>query len=185
MTNITGSVTVTMSSGSGSVSSGQFVVGTAGPTITFSSIPGSYRTLRIVFTGAESGASSASAYMQFNSDTGSNYSRQYLFANGASPSSGQDISQAQAPIAFIASTSAFSNAATMATIDIDLYAGTTFKKFATATQGTVSQATLASAIGVQTESFFWNSTAAITSVTLGMTSNNFVAGTSVSIYGIN
>lgn len=63
-------------------------VGSGGSsTITFSSIPGTYKHLQIRILARDAGASSEDAYsIRFNSDSGNNYSWHYLMGNGSSAS---------------------------------------------------------------------------------------------------
>ena len=60
-------------------------VGSGGASsITFSSIPSTYTHLQLRVTNLTSGTFSADIKMQFNSDTGNNYSRHLISANGSS-----------------------------------------------------------------------------------------------------
>jgi hypothetical protein len=157
MTNITGAVTVSGCT----VTSGVCVVGTATPTITISAIPGTYNALKFYMIGSTS--SSADAQVQFNGDTGSNYSWDYSngYGNGNTPSATSIhvgyCTPAPAVCGF--------------TGEIAFYANTTLYK----------------AIGILNEGYSgaWNNTAAVTSLTFTSASGyNFQAGSTISIYGI-
>lgn len=55
--------------------------------VTFASIPATYRDLVLVINGTYSGATEGYFYMYFNSDTGANYSRIVVYGDGSSASS--------------------------------------------------------------------------------------------------
>ena len=74
-----------MASGSTYTALATQTLGTAASSVTFSSIPQGYTDLRIVFNGTS--AAAGDLYIQFNGDTGSNYSVTNLYGNGSSASS--------------------------------------------------------------------------------------------------
>lgn len=67
-------------------------LGSAASTVTFSSIPGTYRDLRLVSNVVSlSGSPTAlGAYARFNGDSGSNYTTVYAYGNGSSTGSGSE-----------------------------------------------------------------------------------------------
>lgn len=63
-------------------------LGSATATITFSSIPQTYTDLVLVIFGANSNAdANDTGYMQYNSDTGNNYSDTIVYTEGNTPTS--------------------------------------------------------------------------------------------------
>jgi hypothetical protein len=67
-------------------------LGSAASTVTFSSIPATYRDLRLVsFVPSLTGSpTAAGAFARFNGDTGANYSTVYAYGNGSSTGSGSE-----------------------------------------------------------------------------------------------
>lgn len=78
------------------------LVGSAVPSVTFSSIPSTIRTLRLTGTARSSNAALlADVRFQVGGDTGSNYHWQSMFAqNGSAPSSASQISGTSALISY-------------------------------------------------------------------------------------
>jgi hypothetical protein len=147
-------------------------VGSAVSSITFSSL-GSYTDIVIVCngTGGSSGNDS-SILLQFNNDTGSNYSTTYFLGNGSSPSSGL----------INPSTSIYSmriNGTTNSTgiAHVQNYANTTTYK-TVISRGNSPQYAI-ELVGL------WRSTSAITSIKLlEQNGGNFQSGFTATIYGI-
>lgn len=63
------------------------------PSITFSSISGSYTDLRCVFTGRSDGINDTGIYMQLNGNTGNVYSNTVMYGAGSSATSAQGTNQ--------------------------------------------------------------------------------------------
>ena len=150
-------------------------LGSAAASITFSSIPATYTDLRLVVMCKPTGSSTA--YVQFNSDTGSNYSRVILRGNGTSAASNQNANQSNG--VGIQTSSATGTNPVLWTLDVFSYAGSTYKT------------TLASASNDQNGSgnleltvSLWRNTAAITSLKLQTTIDDYDAGTTATLYGI-
>ena len=177
--NITGSVTV---SGCTIVGS-QCVVGTAGTTVIFSSIPSGYRALKILFTGASSVSGGSGVHLQFNGDTGTNYSSQTVSGYQTSVTGGQFLSVASVDIFNMSGSGAPLHQPGTAEITVDLYSGTVFTKMAKSSffaNGALAENNVNNSI----MGFNWNSTAAIASASFIADSGNFVVGSSFSVYGI-
>lgn len=139
-------------------------------TVTFSSISGAYRDLRIVVSCQAMSGTGVMA-MQFNTDTGSNYSYVGMYAE-ASPGS------ESATTTFIKSSVSNVTSNELLTVDVMDYSATDKHKTALLRVGNAS-ANLAAYAGR------WANTAAITSVKLYHTgTNQFGAGATVSLYGI-
>jgi len=144
----------------------------AATTITFSSIASSWTDLRLVFAGFNG----SDLKIQFNSDTGANYSQTVLAGSGSSASS-----YANSSIFLNASgTTGTSSQPVLYSADVFSYAGSTFKTVLTQESfdkngsGYVSRA-----VGL------WRSTSAITTVTItASTASTIYAGTTATLYGI-
>jgi hypothetical protein len=148
--------------------------------ITLSSIPATYTDLVLIFQYA-SQQNDYNAFIRFNSDTGSNYSR--VYANGSpsgatsarnsninylyfTPNIGAGTSL-NTPGLLIANVLNYSNTTTYKTILV--------RDNATRNDGAQQSMMVAG---------LWRSTSAINSVTVGTNAGYLVAGTSITIYGI-
>jgi hypothetical protein len=144
------------------------------PSITFNSFSG-YTDLVIVSTLNRTTANSGASQLriQFNSDTGSNYSYTRIYGNGSTAASDRGSSQT-----YINPFSAGDpNTGVVNTINIMNYANTTTYKtvLGRASNGDANGFAYANVA-------LWRSTAAITSITLFST-ENFASGTAT-LYGI-
>jgi hypothetical protein len=151
----------------------QTVSGTSTASITFSSIPQTYTDLVLVIEGTSSGTN-VDFPIRFNGDTGSNYSRTYLYGTGAATQSGRA-----------------SNATSMGLPNLDTARGvsinhifnysntTTFKTGIGRTSGATNYGASA-IVGL------WRNTAAITSLTVFSASGveYYGNGTTLTLYGI-
>jgi len=146
-------------------------LGSATNTVTFSSISGSYTDLVLVADGLGSGAT-IYPFIRFNSDTGTNYSRTYVRGDGSSASSGRDTTTATLTLTNWPTTQQNN-----IIIHINNYSNSTTYKTTLTRSNTPSE-------GVEANVGLWRNTAAITSVTLGVTSNNFASGSTFTLYGI-
>jgi hypothetical protein len=63
-------------------------LGSSASSVTFSSIPATYRDLVLVHAGTSSNGSLNSLLLRFNGDSGSNYTLVYMEGNGSSANSG-------------------------------------------------------------------------------------------------
>ena len=147
----------------------------AAANITFSTIPGTFTDLKIVITGT----CSASEYVgiQFNGDTGTNYSRTALFGDGSSVTSNRTTNGN-----YVRDDALFTNNSNVAmtTIDIFSYAGSTNKTLLVTGSGDKNGSGITSGIVGM-----WRNTGAITSVKqYGVFGANFNAGSTATLYGI-
>lgn len=150
-------------------------LGSAASSIVFTSIPATYTDLRIVFVGTATSATGLRA--QFNSDTGTNYSRTSLLGDGSAV-----YSQRGTNIAFISlgiNDNLSTTIPTLRTMDVFSYAGSTNKTVLT-NESTDSNGGGAATIAVQ----MWRNTGAITSVSLNVSGTTMAAGTTATLYGI-
>lgn len=155
------------------------VVGSGGSsTITFSSIPGTYKHLQLRAL-ARSGTTGESGAITFNGDTAANYTRHYLYGNGATAASGAGTSANNIDIIYINSSATTANVFATNILDVLDYADTNKYK----TVRLLAGADYNGSGNVGLYSGFWRSTSAITSITISPSSS--VAQYSVfELYGI-
>lgn len=156
-------------------------------TITFSSIPSTYKHLQLRIldkTTRTASFGSNDGYLQFNGDTGSNYSYHYLIGDGSSASAAGGASQTSMRIARIdqSSYSGLSNIMATAIIDIIDYASTSKNKTVRYMSGNDTNA-----VGdgqVNLGSGAWLSTSAVNQVSIFVSGTNFTTSTVIALYGI-
>jgi hypothetical protein len=143
-------------------------------TITFSSIPSTYTHLQIRAMGrSDTGSEGAQvAYMQFNGDTGSNYSNTFLYGDGSSVISGRSSSQTS-----IGGMGRSGTSQGNGIIQVMNYSNTTTNKT------TIGRGSLASQLVIATVGL-WRNTGAITSVKLEPESGTIDTGSTFTLYGI-
>lgn len=140
------------------------------PRVVFSSIPATYTDLQIV--GCFMGSVEAYVGVQFNGDTGTNYSSTFWANRDAGKQSTNRI--AGGP-----TYSATANDTCAVLIDINSYAQTNKYKTARVRNASAGADSVIFSEGV------WRNTAAISSIDIwSQTGNNYAAGTSISLYGI-
>lgn len=140
-------------------------------TVTFSSISQSYTDLILVFNGTNT--ANADFRMQVGNgsvDTGSNYSRTFMFGYSGGTLSGRDSAQTYW------TASSYTNY-TNAIIHIMNYSNTTAYKTALIRNDVSTDITYAA-------SNLWRSTSAINTITISQPTHNFVAGSTFTLYGI-
>jgi hypothetical protein len=164
--------------------SSQTLVSTAA-SITFSSIPGTYKHLLLVAQQRGTTATTAlDAAMQFNGDTGANYLTTRLYNNSSSTAASLEATgQTNIVIGGIPGSSAGANAFGDAHITIPNYAGSNDKGIVY-TSGFIT-ANSAGGGSVQTGHGAWFSTAVITSITVFPTAGSYAAGTIFTLYGVS
>lgn len=162
----------------------EVVLSASQSTVTFSSIPATFRNLVLVINArTDIAASGQNGYIQFNGDTGANYSQSFLDTNGTTQSTGNTLSTAQCPFMFIVGASAASGLCTSGKIFINNYAGTTFFKNALLNE-IAPTAISSTGLVVVLQSLTWVSTAAINSILIGLTAaGNYIAGSTFTLYG--
>jgi hypothetical protein len=145
-------------------------LGSAAASYTFSSIPSTYTDLVLVVNSST--ATNDASWLQFNGDTGSNYSNTRLQGNGSTATSdrgtsqtvgyysGGDITNTNVLIAHIMN---YSNTITYKT---------TLSRFNVA------------ASSVNAEAILWRSTAAINAIKISNNAYNFTTGSTFTLYGI-
>lgn len=154
-------------------------------TVTFSSIPGTYKHLQLRYT-AQSTRGSISAdnvLMQLNG-AGSGYSRHFVWGDGANPASGATTSATHLWLGTIAST-ATANIFGVGIVDILDYANTNKNKTTRSLFGEDLNGTPASSNGLLGMwSGLYPSTTAVTSISLTCQSASFAQYTQFALYGI-
>ena len=152
-------------------------------TVTFNSIPGTYKSLEIEFVmrGTELATNSV-LRLRFNNDTtDGNYRKTNVYGYGSTTvgaGAGDD------PILIdVAAANAPTNSPTIGLISIPFYAGTTFNKMALAQHTHRRDNSSVQQVVYQT-GMEWESNVAITRVDLVLGSGNFVAGSEIRLYGV-
>lgn len=144
-------------------------LGSSATTVTFSSIPQTYTNLVLVIAGTSS--VQLDLNFRFNSDTGSNYSRTYLFGNGSSAVSGRDLNGTSVAIGSLNTNQ--SNCI----INFPQYSNTTTYK-TILERANQAQSVVNTIVGL------WRSTAAISNISITSGGGNILTGSTFTLYGI-
>ena len=152
----------------------KITVGTAVSFVEFTGINAGYTDLVLVINSAVSGASNRDVYMQFNGDTGSNYSATILYGTGSAAGSTRFSNGSTLFTNYYGSAS--TTFGTIQTYNFQNYSSTTTHK-------TILSHTGRTAGGVDAAVGLWRSTSAITSIKL-YTDVNWSTGSTFSLYGI-
>ncbi len=160
---------------------GEQILGSAAATVTFSSIPGTYRALKL-FLRTRSSNANVSIYMQFNGDTAANYSRSFVVGTSGPTNSSGFAQSSGFVIAQTALSTAPANCSSSSEVTINDYARTAWQKSAF---GLTERRDSTSAYFIEQWGMSWRNTAAITSITFGIASGgNFTTDSVFSLYGI-
>jgi len=153
--------------------------------ITFSSIPQTYRNLKLVYNGRFSiGATYNTGRITLNSDAGNNYDSQVIYATNAAITTGDVFGIGYAEIMSLSAANAISGASGAGEILFPNYSGTTFHKVVIGTCS-YKMAEGDGGYAIRNVTLFWRSAAAINRFDLTPSSSgNFVAGSIFSLYGI-
>jgi len=144
--------------------------------VTFSSIPATYRDLVVVCNFQNSGTSSASR-LRLNLDTGANYSGVWMVGNGSTTASASEASQTGARIfgATLGPANTFSNVGIIQVID---YSATDKHKTVLTRYGSAGT-------DIQATASRWANTAAVTAVTIfDVLGQTYSIGSTFSLYAI-
>lgn len=149
-------------------------LGSSQSSVTFSSISGSYTDLVLVIGGTSNGL--AGCTLQFNGDTGSNYSNTVMY--GIYTTAG--IQNARSTNATnIGDLGQLDTIESTVIIQIQNYSNSTTNKTVLGKGGTTTNGIIMAAVGL------WRNTAAITSIVVGIqNAKTFSSGTVFSLYGI-
>ena len=155
-------------------------LGSNAASIDFTSISGSYTDL-VLIVSAQQVTLGEDLALQFNSDTGTNYSRTYLCGDGSTAHSGRSTSVNQIILDHHATPPTGTSFST-AVINIMNYSNTT--TFKTVLDRTGANDTNPG-LGTVLNGGLWRSTSAITSIKVFCTnSSNLKTGTIATLYGI-
>lgn len=141
--------------------------------VDFTSIPGTYTDLILVYSGTGTSVNGEGLNIQFNGDTAGNYSQTYLRGTGSAASSARQSSVTK--IFLISNTS--STVINNAIMQINNYSNTTTNK-TTLLRSNDSSARLEAVVGL------YSSTAAITSIKIIPDSGTIDTGSIFTLYGI-
>lgn len=147
-------------------------LGSAAASVTFSSISSAYTDLVIVCNAKS--ASTPTIRLEFNSDTGSNYSSTILYGDGSSAGSVRVTNETSMNIGGVVPEFG------TAVININNYSNATTYKTAISKYATVSGTY--SEVGAKVG--LWRSTAAISTIKISTASSTFSTGSMFTIYGI-
>jgi len=156
---------------------GMVQVGSGGSaSISFTSIPATYKHLQIRLLAYAS--SGGNIQGRFNSDTGNNYARHYLYGDGSSANAGYDVSINYNNFGYVnSSSSAFSGSVT----DILDYTSTSKNKTVRTLTGYDANG---SGLIVFYSGLWFATPAAITSITITPQSGTFSQYSQFALYGI-
>ena len=162
------------------------VLGSSAATVTFSSIPSTYRTLKLYVTARNNNASlpagGSDIYLQFNGDTGANYSQLTVYSGGTAGGS-STYNTSMAPMAQVAYNGSPSNNADGNEITIPHYTNTTWNKTMLCQCDRLDASTQGYVLNF---SGTWLNTAAINQIVLGIVSgDSFLSGSIFTLYGIS
>jgi hypothetical protein len=151
-------------------------------TITFSSIPSTFVALQLRFVGRVTNADTAdNLFLQFNSDTGSNYSWHYLEGDGATVTAGATANATKILSGRVAAATATAGIVGAGIIDIHNYASSTQNK----TVRTLTGIDRNGSGNMRMDSGLWRSTSVVTSIQITNGSGtNFTTDTVIGLYGI-
>lgn len=147
-------------------------LGSAQSSVSFNSFSG-YTDLYIV-VNARNTTNGAACKIQFNGDTGSNYSTTWLEGNSGGAVSGRASNDTAGFVYY--NGGAFTNNWSTANVNIQNYSNSTTNKTVITRFGNIAQT------GAYVN--LWRNTAAITSITLVAITENFQSGSTFTIYGI-
>jgi hypothetical protein len=146
-------------------------LGSLAATVTFSSIPATYRDLILVTNVTHSSNTELDLAIRFNGDSGNNYNRVAMTGNGSTAASFSSLNENYLYVLGASTT------ISVATLQIMDYSATDKHKTCLGrgnlTAGRVSAVTNR-----------WASSAAINSISVAVLTGNFLAGSTLSLYGV-
>ena len=153
---------------------------TAGSTtVTFSSIPSTYKSLQIRFNYLGTTGAGATLNVNFNSDVAANYSRHRLYGDGTSAAASGNANNSAPWISDIVN-GAGTTQPCVGIVDLIDYASTanykTFRSFSGVDKNSVGSVSLTSGN--------WRSTSAINRIDITISTDTFAANSTIALYGI-
>jgi hypothetical protein len=150
-------------------------LGSSASSVTFSSIPATYRDLILVVNGETTGGN-PTVFARFNSDSGTNYPQVFMWAF-TSAQSGTNAGTGF----FITSSTSLAGARFIGNVSVMDYSATDKHKTVLSRSGYKN----ASSIDfVEASASKWANTAAITTFAVFTSANNFASGSTFSLYGV-
>lgn len=150
-------------------------------TITFSSIPSTYKHLQIRAVAPV--GNFITGKLQFNSDTGTNYTRHTLLGNGGGTTQSTNSGASQTYIQ-IANDNGYGRSSYAYAMVIDILDYTNTNKYKTMRMLAGFDTNNTDGGEACLESGLWISTSAISTITFGLTSGNFPTTAKFALYGI-
>lgn len=150
-------------------------------TITFSSIPSTYKHLQIRAIAPV--GNYITGKLQFNSDTGSNYTRHSLVGNGGGTAQSTYSGASQTYIS-LGNDNGYGRSSYPYNMVIDILEYTNTNKYKTMRMLAGFDTHAADGQEVCLQSGLWMSTSAISTITFGLTSGNYPTTASFALYGI-
>lgn len=155
---------------------------TTGGSVTFSSIPSTYKHLQIRYNALLS-ANNGQIQLELNNDAGANYARQYFLSiTPAGSFAGGSNANNEIIIQGVYDGTVESPYPNVGIIDIHNYASTSktkvIRSFSGANNNTTSRGNIELNLGM------WNNTNAVTDVKLRISNASYQAGSSIALYGI-
>lgn len=151
--------------------------------IDFTSIPATYKHLKIVGQARVAGAVvQTDLNLRFNGDVGANYDEQHTKGENAVASATSAAGQTEITLGDVPGATGIANHANGVFIEIPNYAGTTFFKTLVGMLISIPNVTIAD---FQINHFggLWEDTSAINQITLISGSGNFISGSTFTLYG--
>jgi len=152
---------------------------TSGTTVTFSSIPSTYKNLQIRASSIH-GSGGSNAYIRFNSDSGSNYVSHALVGTGSAAAAYVGSGPSGNNISFLGYNGNVATYPNTLIMDIVDYANTSKNKTVRTFWGADQNSTGGS---IELTSGLWMSTSAINSITFTY-GYAFTTGTTFALYGL-
>lgn len=146
-------------------------LGSSASTVTFGSIPATYRDLRLVIDLTPT-AATYDILGRFNGDTASNYAYNEAGGNGSVTYAGNNTSVSGNILGYLTTASK-----TVIEFSVMDYSATDKHKSSLIRQSTAGEA-------VAMRATRWANTAAVTSLAVVATTSSFASGTTLSLYGI-
>jgi hypothetical protein len=159
------------------------VLGGTSSNVSFTSIVGTYRDLRVVVRGrGDKAATFVEVRLRVNGDTGANYDFESIIFNNATSTSGATAATTFGFLGWIEASTSPASAGSSCEVRLYDYRGTTFQKHLSTT-GAVKTGSAVGNFFSHRGDIWWRSTSAITQIDVFPDSGNFIAGTVVTLYG--
>lgn len=162
------------------------VLGAPAASVTFSSIPSTYRGLMLIWLArGDTAATNTTFLMQLNGDTGANYDSQLVDVSGTTTLAGTEVvAGTSMTLGVLSANTAPASVPGQGWLKIFGYAATTLQKVV---NGQVAYKLANSTTNIQhgISSGHWRNNVAVTSMLVKPGAGNFVAGSTFVLYGLN